>query len=51
MNFVLQQNSDLCTSNWTDLTNNTPTLNLTNLQNQVALPLPAGNAFYRLKTP
>ena len=50
-NFVLQQSSDLCTANWTDVTNNTPTLNLTNLQNQVALPRPSGNAFYRLKTP
>jgi len=50
-NFVLQQNSDLCAANWTDVTNNTPALNLTNLQNQVALPLAAGNAFYRLKTP
>ena len=49
-NFVVQQNSDLCTANWTDVTN-TPTLNLTNLQNQVSLPSPAGNAFYRLKTP
>jgi hypothetical protein len=48
--FVVQQNSDLCTANWTDMTN-TPVLNLTNLQNQVVLPLPAGNAFYRLKTP
>jgi photosystem II stability/assembly factor-like uncharacterized protein len=48
--FVLQQNSDLCTTYWTDITN-TPTLNPTNLQNQVTLPLPAGNAFYRLKTP
>jgi hypothetical protein len=37
-------------ANWTDVTN-PPTLNLTNLQNQVALPLPAGNVFYRLKTP
>lgn len=49
-NFVLQQNSDLTTTNWADMTN-TPVLNLTNLQNQVALPLPVTNAFYRLKTP
>jgi photosystem II stability/assembly factor-like uncharacterized protein len=49
-NFVLQQNSDLCMANWIDVTN-ASVLNLTNLQNQVALPLPAGNAFYRLKTP
>jgi hypothetical protein len=49
-NFVLQQNSDLRTANWTNVTN-TPTLNLTNLQNQIPLPLPAGDVFYRLKTP
>jgi hypothetical protein len=47
-NFVLQQSADL--SSWTDLPNQ-PVLNLANLQNQVMLPLPAGNAFYRLKTP
>ena len=49
--FVLQQNSDLCTSNWTNVTNNTPALNLTNLQNQVILSPVGSNAFYRLKTP
>ena len=49
-NFVLQQNSNLATTNWTDVTN-TPVLNLTNLQTQVTLPLPVGNSFYRLKTP
>ena len=49
-NFVLQQNFDLTTTNWTDMTN-TPVLNLTNLQNQVFLPLPASNSFYRLATP
>ena len=49
-NFVLQQNSDLSTTNWTDVTN-TPTLNLTNLQNQVILSPVGSNAFYRLKTP
>lgn len=48
--FVLQQNSDLTTTNWTDVTN-TPTLNLTNLQNQVILSPSGSNAFYRLKTP
>jgi photosystem II stability/assembly factor-like uncharacterized protein len=47
-NFVLQQSFDL--TEWTDLTNS-PALNLTNLQNQVALPLSASNGFYRLKTP
>lgn len=49
-NFVLQQNFDLTTANWSEVTN-VPVLNLTNLQNQVALPLPAGNSFYRLRTP
>ena len=49
-NFVLQQNPDLTTTNWSVVTN-PPVLNLTNLQNQVTLPLPAGNGFYRLKTP
>jgi hypothetical protein len=45
LNFVLQQNSDLATTNWTDVTT-APTV--TNLQNQVVLPAPTGNAFYRL---
>jgi len=47
-NFVLQQNLDLTATNWTDITN-THVLNLTNLQNQIFLPLPASNSFYRLK--
>jgi hypothetical protein len=50
MNFVLQQNSDLTTTNWTVVTN-APVLNLTNLQNQVILSPSGSNAFYRLKTP
>ena len=49
-NFVLQQNSDLTSTNWL-VVPNVPALNLTNLQNQVMLPLPAGNNFYRLKAP
>jgi hypothetical protein len=49
-NFILQQNSDLCASNWTAVTNR-PMLNFTNLQNQISLPVPASNVFYRLKTP
>ena len=48
--FVLQQSSDLTVNNWSNVTN-LPVLNLTNLQNQITLPLPAGNNFYRLKTP
>ena len=50
MNFVMQQSSDLGSASWTDVTN-TPVLNLTNLQNEVTLPMPAGSGFYRLKTP
>ena len=47
LNFALQQNPDLNTTNWTVVTNQF-TLNLTNLQNQVLLPLSASNSFYRL---
>jgi photosystem II stability/assembly factor-like uncharacterized protein len=47
-NFVLQQSANL--SGWTDLTNQ-PVLNLTNLQNEVSLPLPGSNGFFRFKTP
>jgi hypothetical protein len=46
--FVLQQNSDLTTTNWTAVTNTPATANL---QNQVILPPSAGNQFYRLKYP
>jgi hypothetical protein len=49
-NFVVQRISDLSKANWTTLTN-VPALNLTNLQNQVILPPPGSNVFYRLKTP
>jgi hypothetical protein len=48
-NFILQQNSDLTAANWAAVTN-TPTLNLTNLQNQVTLPASATSAFFRLTT-
>jgi len=48
-NFVLQQNLDLNTTNWTPVTN-ACVLNLTNLENQVILAVPAGNTFYRLQT-
>jgi hypothetical protein len=48
--FALQENSDLTANNWTDLTNTPMVLNLTNLQNQVIVPMPhAGNVYYRLK--
>jgi hypothetical protein len=47
-NFVLQQSADLAA--WSNLTN-CPTLNLSNLQNEVELPSTSGIGFYRLRTP
>jgi photosystem II stability/assembly factor-like uncharacterized protein len=49
MTLRLQQNSDLTTTNWTDLTN-LPVLNLLNLQNQLLVPSSNGAQFYRLKS-
>lgn len=47
-NFILQQSADLIS--WVSMTNE-PTLNLTNLQNQIIL-LPTNSlGFYRLRTP
>jgi hypothetical protein len=46
--FALQENVDLTSTNWTAVTTN-PVLNLSSLQHQVTLPLPASNRFYRLK--
>jgi photosystem II stability/assembly factor-like uncharacterized protein len=46
--FILQQSSDL--ANWSTVTN-APILNITNLQNQVTLPISQTQSFYRLKTP
>jgi hypothetical protein len=48
MNFALQENSDLNTTNWMAVTS-APALNLTNLQYQVLEPLSVGSRFYRLK--
>jgi hypothetical protein len=48
MDFRLQQNSDLTTTNWTDMTT-PPVLNLTNLENQVMLPPTNSRSFYRLR--
>jgi hypothetical protein len=45
--FVLQQNSDLSTPNWIDVTT-VPVLNCTNLQNQATVPAAPGRMFYRL---
>ena len=44
---MLQQNSNLSTTNWSTLTN-IPVLNLTNLQYQVNLPSSNGSGFFRL---
>lgn len=48
-NFVLQQNPDLGTTNWTTLTN-TPTLIFTNLQDQITFPATNSSGFFRLST-
>jgi hypothetical protein len=45
--FVLQQNSDLTTTNWTDVVI-PPALNLTNLQYQLTVPLTGSQQYYRL---
>jgi photosystem II stability/assembly factor-like uncharacterized protein len=50
MNFTLEQNSDLTTADWTTVTN-LPAWNLTNLYDQVTLPLAVGPVFYRLVSP
>jgi hypothetical protein len=46
-NFVLQQNSDLITTNWIAVSNS-PVLNFTNLQQQVTVPSSPSNTFFRL---
>ena len=46
-NFALQQNLDLTTTNWMTLTNE-PTLNLTNLNDEVVLPQTNSSGFFRL---
>ena len=46
-NFVVQQNSDLTTAGWVTLTN-TPTLNLTNLNDEVILSRTNSSGFFRL---
>ena len=46
--FVLQQSSDLTSTNWVDVTNQ-PALNLTNLHSELTLRPPNGVAFYRLR--
>ncbi len=46
-NFVLQENSDLTTTNWMTLTN-TPTLNLSDLNDEVVLSPSSSSGFFRL---
>ena len=46
-NFVLQQSADITALNWTPVTNN-PTLNFTNLQQEVSVPTTSSNRFFRL---
>ena len=48
MPFVLQENADLNTADWIDVTTQ-PTLNLTNLHHEVSVPLSISNRFFRLK--
>ena len=45
MTFLLQQNSDVSSNGWTDV-NVDPVM--TNFENQVTIPRPAGTTFYRL---
>ena len=47
--FVLQQNSSLNSTNWTDLSASVA-LNLANLQEQVTIPAPTAPTFYRLRS-
>jgi hypothetical protein len=48
-NFVLQQNSDLTTTNWADVTNSVSG-NVIDGQNEVTLPFTIGNDFFRLRS-
>jgi photosystem II stability/assembly factor-like uncharacterized protein len=49
MPFVLQENADLTTTNWNDVTT-APILNFTNLYYEVSVPVASANRFYRLKS-
>ncbi|HEY1662153.1 MAG TPA: hypothetical protein VGI03_07020 [Verrucomicrobiae bacterium] len=49
-NLVLQQDADLTTADWVAVTN-VPTLDLTNLNNEITLSPSNGNAFFRLASP
>ena len=50
INFVLQQNLDLTTTNWVTLTNS-PVVNFANLNNELNFSLSNGSGFYRLVSP
>jgi photosystem II stability/assembly factor-like uncharacterized protein len=49
-NFVLQQNGDMTTTNWTTLTN-AATFNYSNLQYEASFSPTNGSSFFRLATP
>jgi hypothetical protein len=49
-NFVLQQNGDMSTANWTTMTN-AATLNYSNLQYEASFSPTNGSSFFRLATP
>lgn len=49
VDLVLEQNSDLGTTNWTEVAA-TPTLNYADLHYQVSIPPPSGRMFYRLRS-
>jgi hypothetical protein len=46
--FELRENSNLTGTNWTQV-GTVPSLNFTNLHNQVTVPVTGNSAFYRLK--
>jgi hypothetical protein len=47
MDFTLQQNTDLTSSNWVNVST-APVLNMANLNNEVTVPNPLGSAYFRL---
>ncbi len=49
-NFSLQEYSSLTATRWNSVTS-LPVLNLSNLQNEVTLPMTSSSAFYRLSSP
>jgi hypothetical protein len=49
LDFVLQENTNLASPSWTDMTIAPPVLNLTNLQEEVILTFTNRRSFFRLK--